>query len=235
MIRILTIDDEPLALQLLEAFIRREPDLELVASCSDAESSRQYLDKVDALFIDINMPGISGMEFVRGLENPPVIVFTTALSEYAIEGYKVNAVDYLLKPFSYEEFHQAVGRMKERLDFIGLRGHDRTNHRLLLFKTDCRSIQVESSDIVFIEGFGAYVKIHMASTPEALIVLYSLKRLSEELAELGFIRIHKSYIINIPHIKKAGKTSVTLSEGTILPVGDIYKEQYLSRIKITGL
>ncbi len=235
MIRVLTIDDEPLALKLLEAFIGREPDLELVAACRDAVSAREHIGKADAVFVDINIPGMSGMEFVRSLEHPPVIVFTTALPEYAIEGYKVNAADYLLKPFSYDEFHEAVGRIRERLELKHSQDSGRPERSFLLFKTDYRTVQVDSSDILYIEGLGAYVKIHLLSMEEPLIVLYGMKRLAEDLSSMEFVRIHRSYIINCTHISKAGKTSVTLADGTALPVGEVYKESYLSKIKITKL
>lgn len=224
MIRALAMDDEPLALRLLGVFAAKIPDLELVASCTEAAQATEFLDKVDVIFADINMPLQSGMDFVAGLENPPLVVFTTAFSDYAVDAFKVGAVDYLLKPFTFDEFSRAVDRVREALEMRGA-----AKEQWVYFKSDYKIIPVKVSDIRYVEGFGPYVKVFLESADSPVIVLSSFANILETLPEDRFIRIHKSYIADMTRIRAAGKSSVTLENGQNLPVGDTYREAFMER------
>ncbi|MBQ7623427.1 MAG: response regulator transcription factor [Bacteroidales bacterium] len=227
MIRALAIDDEPLALRLIGVFAGRIPDMELTASCTDAGQALPFLDKVDMIFADINMPGLSGMDFVASLENPPLVVFTTAFADYAVDAFRVGAVDYLLKPFTFDDFSRAVGRVREALELRASKDIDK--EKTVCFKSDYKVVPVKVSDIRYVEGFGPYVKIYLESAESPLVVLSSFRQILGDLPEERFVRIHKSYIADITRITAAGKTSVTLDDGLSLPVGDAYRAGFMER------
>ena len=232
-IRCLAIDDEPLALQQLVAYIGKVPFLELAAQCQSALEARQFLenDTVDAIFCDINMPDLNGMDFVKSLVVPPLVVFTTAYSEYAVEGFRVNAVDYLLKPFGLQDFQRAANRLKERLDNtpaapasdISLTSND----NVLFLKTDYRIVKVSIPDIRYIEGMSEYLKVWIEGEAKPIITLLSMKKIEERLPDY-FMRIHRSYIINLDKIQEVNKNRVIMDADTYLPIGDLYKESFLS-------
>lgn len=225
MIRVIAIDDEPLALRQLEMYIGKVPFLELVAACNSAAAAKPYLEKADALLLDINMPDLSGMDFVKSLPNPPAVIFTTAYSEYAVEGFRINAVDYLLKPFSFKEFEASCGKLRKHLEMQAALSAQ-TTEPTLHFKADYRTVNVEVRKIVYVEGWREYIKIHLADTEAPVIVLYSLKHLIEQLPDGQFMRIHRSYIIALGHIAVASRTSVRLDNGATLPVGEIYRPAF---------
>jgi len=227
MIRCLAIDDEPLALQQLVAYIQKVPFLELAAQCQSALEARSFLehDTVDVLFCDINMPDLNGMEFVKSLTVPPLVVFTTAYSEYAVEGFKVNAVDYLLKPFGLQDFQRAAMRVKERLSERGNeRGSERTEvgDDSIFLKTDYRIVKVKLSDIRYIEGMSEYLKVWVDNEPKPIITLLSMKKMEERLPDC-FMRIHRSYIIHLDKIQEVNKNRVIMDADTYLPIGDLYR------------
>lgn len=226
MLKALAIDDEPLALIQLKMYISKVPFLELVAACKSAAEARPYLDVADVMFVDINMPDLSGMDFVKGLQDPPLTVFTTAYSEYAVEGFKVDAVDYLLKPFSYETFLHSCERVKERHEQRDAAKILSESGEALFFKADYKDVRVELSKISWIESMSEYIKIHLEGDAAPLMVLYSLKKLMNELPSSRFVRIHRSYIVSIPNIVRASGSTVELSDGTQLPVGDIYRKSF---------
>lgn len=221
MIRCLAIDDEPLALQQLVAYIHKVPFLELAAQCQSAIEARQFLenDTVDAIFCDINMPDLNGMDFVKSLAVPPLIVFTTAYSEYAIEGFRVNAVDYLLKPFGLQDFQRAANRLNSRL-----KTESQEDDQLFL-KTDYRIVKVSIPDIRYIEGMSEYLKVWIEGETKPIITLLSMKKLEERLPDY-FMRIHRSYIINLTKIQEVNKNRVIMDSDTYLPIGDLYKEAF---------
>ena len=225
MIRVLAIDDEPLALRQLEMYIAKVPFLTLVAACSSASAAKPYLEGVDAVFLDINMPDLSGMDFIKSLPNPPAVVFTTAYSEYAVEGFRVNAVDYLLKPFSLKEFNASCEKLREHLEMkAALEARD--SDPFLHFKADYHTVNVDTRKIVYVEGWSEYVKIHLTDSDAPVIVLYSLKNLIEQLPAGRFMRIHRSYIIALAHITEASRTSVRLDNGVMLSVGESYRPAF---------
>ena len=225
MIRCIAIDDEPLALQQIAAYINKVPFLELAAQCQSALEARQFLsdDRVDAIFCDINMPDLNGMDFVKSLTAPPLVVFTTAYSEYAIEGFKVNAVDYLLKPFGMQEFMRAANRLQERLT-IPASAPAETDDTLFL-KTDYRIVKVNIPDIRYVEAMSEYLKVWIEGEAKPIITLLSMKKMEERLPD-NFMRIHRSYIINLDKIQEVNKNRVIMDADTYLPIGDLYKEAF---------
>jgi DNA-binding LytR/AlgR family response regulator len=228
MIRCLAIDDEPLALGQLVSYINKVPFLELAAQCQSALEARAFLehDTVDAIFCDINMPDLNGMDFVKSLTCPPLIVFTTAYSEYAVEGFKVNAVDYLLKPFGLQDFQRAANRLKERLTPQPVREmSDSSQDDVLYLKTDYRVVTVHVADIRYVEGMSEYLKVWVEGEAKPIITLLSMKRMEERLPAT-FMRIHRSYIVNLTKIQEVNKNRVILDARTYLPVGDLYKEAF---------
>ena len=234
MIRCLAIDDEPLALRKLVTYINKVPFLELAAQCQSALEARAFFYNytVEAIFCDINMPDLNGMDFVKSLAVPPLIVFTTAYSEYAVEGFRVNAVDYLLKPFGLQEFQRAAQRLQERIEStpVVVDSNPVPQAETLFLKTDYRIVNVNIPDIRYIESMSEYLKVWLDSQPKPIITLLSMKKMEENLPNY-FMRIHRSYIINLKKIQEVNKSRVIMDENTYLPIGDLYKEafqQYLN-------
>ena len=187
-------------------------------------------EMVDAIFCDINMPDLSGMDFVRQLAAPPFIVFTTAYSEYAVEGYKVNAVDYLLKPFGMNDFLRAALKVQEQYNLR----HQETPQKqsspvqadgTIFVKTDYRVVRIAISDIRYIEGMSEYLKIHL-DNQKPIITLLSMKKMEDYLPPTLFMRIHRSYIVNLQKIQEVNKNRVILDADTYLPIGDLYKDRF---------
>ena len=238
MIRVLAIDDEPLALQQLTTYIGKVPFLELAGQCQSATEAREILNNeiVDAIFCDINMPDLNGMDFVKSLATPPLVVFTTAYSEYAVEGFKINAVDYLLKPFGLDDFRRAANRLKERIEAVPQTSAPTptTSHPSpipsydddsIFVKTDYKVIKIAISDIRYVEAMSEYLKIHLDSQPKPIITLLSMKKMEERLPDY-FMRIHRSYIINLKQIQEVNKNRVIMDADTYLPIGDNYRDAF---------
>ncbi len=249
MIRCLAIDDEPLALRQLNTYIQQVPYLKLVASCSSALNARDVLlkEEIDAVFCDINMPDLNGIDFIKSLDNPPFVVFTTAYSEYALEGFKVDAVDYLLKPFSFDEFLHAAEKLQKMIGngsnnvqavtepTVEDTAQEPSTEKIeaktdsIFVKVENRMVKITLSDIYYVEGMSEYLRIHFKGKDEQgqprkpVIVLYSLKRLEERLPDF-FMRIHRSFIINLRYVKEVTKTRVDMDNGILLPIGELYKE-----------
>ena len=228
MIKCLAIDDEPLALEQLANYIKKIPFLELVARCQSALDAREIreCEVIDAIFCDINMPDLNGMDFVKSLAVPPMVVFTTAYSEYAVEGFKVDAVDYLLKPFGLADFQRAANKVKARYDLMNTAVVSTVDEDNAIFlKTEYKVVRLSISDIRYVEGMSEYLKIHVEGQPKPLIVLLSMKKMEERLPQ-SFMRIHRSYIINLKKIQEVNKNRVIMDRDTWLPIGDNYKEQF---------
>lgn len=223
MIRVIAIDDEPLALRQLEMYVAKVPFLTLVAACSSAAAARPHLEGVDAVFLDVDMPDLTGMDFIKSLSRPPAVVFTTAYSEYAVEGFRVNAVDYLLKPFSFNEFLASCEKLRKHLE---MQAAVFAREEVLHFKADYRTLSVDVRKIVWVESMSEYVKLYLSDSDVPVVVLYSLKRLVEQLPADRFMRIHRSYIISLEHIAEASRTSVRLDNGKTLPVGELYRPAF---------
>jgi DNA-binding LytR/AlgR family response regulator len=225
MIHVIAIDDEPLALRQLEMYIAKVPFLELMAACSSAAMAAPFVAKADALFLDINMPDLSGMDFIKSLPHPPAVVFTTAYSEYAVDGFRVNAVDYLLKPFSFKEFEASCGKLRRHLEMQAAL-EAREADPILHFKADYRTISIDVRKILYVESMSEYVKVYLVDSEAPVVILYSLKNLIEQLPANRFMRIHRSYIIALGHIADASRTSVRLDNGKALPVGELYRPAF---------
>ena len=233
MIKCLVIDDEPLALQQLASYVEKIPYFTLVAQCHGAVEAREIIDRerVDAIFVDINMPDINGMDFVKQLSAPPIVVFTTAYSEYAVDGYKVDAVDYLLKPFGLDDFKRAATKVKKRyeLENNAAAQQPADDDDSIFLKTEHRVIRANIADIRYVEGMSEYLKIYIEGQ-RPIIMLLSMKKLEERLPSY-FMRIHRSSIVNMKKVSEVSKSRVAIDADTVLPVGDIYKDalmQYLS-------
>ena len=221
-IRCLAIDDEPLALKQLVAYIGKVPFLELAAQCQSAMEARAFLenDTVDAIFCDINMPDLNGMDFIKSLTVPPLVVFTTAYSEYAVEGFRVNAVDYLLKPFGLQDFQRAANRLLSRKE-----DQPTENDDVVFLKTDYRIVKVSIPSIRYVEGMSEYLKVWIEGEAKPIITLLSLKKMEERLPDY-FMRIHRSYIINLTKIQEVNKNRVIMDADTDLPIGDLYRDAF---------
>lgn len=248
MIKTLVIDDEPLALQQLAAYVRKIPFLDLVAECQSAIEARDIInnERIDAIFVDINMPDMNGMDFVRSLA-APLVVFTTAYSEYAVDGFKVDAVDYLLKPFGLDDFKRAAMRVKHRFELENPTTAESADNNVavnaapsvsdaspaasdaiptdddsIFLKTEHRVVRVNIADIRYIEGMSEYLKVHI-NGQRPIIMLFSMKKMEERLPS-HFLRIHRSYIVNMRHVQEVTKNRIVMDSDTYLPIGDMYKE-----------
>ena len=230
MIRCIIIDDEPLALQQMEGYIKKIPYLELVAACQSAIEAKEILEneKIDAIFCDINLPELNGLDFVKSLENPPMVVFTTAYSEYAVEGFQLNAIDYLLKPFGCEEMKRAAEKLKKRHDALrSLQEVSQIDEDDAIFlKTEYKIVRINISQIRYVEAMSEYLRIYLAGNPRPIIVLLSMKKMEERLPSRTFMRVHRSYIINLKMIQEISKNRISLGDETEIPIGDSYRDQF---------
>ncbi len=229
MIRTIAIDDEPLALQLVNSYISKTPFLEAVASFDNPLDAMEFLsgNPVDLIFLDIQMPDLTGIEFSRILENKPKIVFTTAYAKYALEGFKVDAVDYLLKPFSYEEFLTAA-RKAEKLIKLEQNAQNEVveaNNEFLFLKSDYKIRRINFNDIRFIEGLKDYVKVYLQNEEKPVMSLSSLKALEGKLPETKFMRVHRSFIVNLDKIETIERGRIVFGK-TYIQVSDQYKDKF---------
>lgn len=236
MIRCLAVDDEPLALQQLVTYIGKVPFLELAGKASNAVEAHAVLQReaIDVMFCDINMPDLNGMDFVKSLAAPPLVVFTTAYADYAVEGFRVNAVDYLLKPFGLDEFRRAANRIQERLSNEARQQTSPALHAdddTLFVKSDYRVVRIGISQIRYVEAMSEYLRIYLEGEQKPVITLLSMKKIEERLPA-HFMRIHRSYIVNLQKVQEVNKNRVILDADTLLPIGDMYREtfqQYLDQ------
>ena len=228
MIQCLAIDDEPLALKQLATYIDKVPYLELTASLHSATEAAEVMknEKIDVIFIDINMPDINGLEFIASLDTPPLVVFTTAYSEYAVDAYKVNAIDYLLKPFSLDDFKRAAEKVKKQYELLHASEVSNPDDDDAIFvKTDYKVVRIVLSDIRYIEAMSEYLRIYSDHAQRPIVVLLSMKKMEERLPK-SFMRIHRSYIINLKKIIEVNKNHVLMAPEASLPIGDLYKDAF---------
>jgi two-component system LytT family response regulator len=228
-IRCIAIDDEPLAVKKVAGYIQKVPFLELVAECRNAAEAMNIMDSTDVqlLFIDINMPDISGMEFVKSLTNKPYIVFTTAYSEYAVEGFQVEAVDYLLKPITFSNFLKAANKVKNLIELstIGQKASIKTSANHLFVKSDYKLIRIELDNIKYIESQHEYIKIHLINSNQVMTQL-SLKSIEEQLPPERFMRVHRSYIVNLAKVSVIERNRIVFDGKVYIPVSEQYKEKF---------
>lgn len=225
MIRCITIDDEPLALIQLTGYIEKVPFLKLVKACNSALEALDLLakDPVDLIFADINMPDLNGVDFVKSLVNKPIIIFTTAYTEYAIEGFRVNALDYLLKPIAYPDFLKATNKALQWYEHMQASPAEVES---IFIKTEYKLVQVELRKILYIEGLKDYVKIFVEDEPHPILSLMSMKSLEEMLPSNRFIRVHRSFIVQPEKIKVIERNRIVFGKEYI-PISDNYKQKFI--------
>ena len=221
------IDDEPLAVELMESYVRKTPFLELQGSFGSGVAAFGMLrDRpVDLLFCDIQMPGLNGVEFSRMLPADTRVIFTTAFSRYAVEGFRVNAVDYLLKPISYADFLAAAQKALEWFELKRRAGAPADDLRSIFVKTEYRLRQIELERILYIEGLKDYVKIHVEDEPHPVLSLMSLKSLEEQLPADRLIRVHRSYIVQPAKIRTIERNSIVFGRERI-PISENYRQAF---------
>ena len=256
----IAIDDEPLALQLVTSYVEKTPFLESKGSFPSATAAFDFIQEnpVDLVFCDIQMPGLSGMDLSKMLPEGTSIIFTTAFSQYAVEGFKVHALDYLLKPISYDDFLTAakhalkviapaaplpIGRTQPQRSEDGLgRGHvagrpdeqSPTRMRSIFVKTEYRLQQIELDNITFIEGFKDYVRIHLADGSDPVLSLMRMKALQEQLPADRFVRVQKSYIVQLSKIEAIERSHIIIGKDRI-PIGDTYQEALMTALSGSSL
>ncbi len=230
------VDDEPLALSLLETYIENTPFLKLSGKFSSAKSAMQEMidNKPNLIFLDIQMPNVNGIEFARIIDDKTRIIFTTAFKEYALEGYRVNAIDYLMKPISYVNFLTAAKRALKWFEIIQ-KGEDKKtnlpdNTDAIFIKSDYKIVRVLFDDILYIEGLRNYIKIYTNRKRTSIITLMTMKEIEDSLPDERFIRVHKSYIVAINKIDSIYKNRLLIAEKEI-PIGITYKDDFRDRIE----
>ncbi len=240
---VIIVDDEPLALDVLETYISRMPDLHLVARCNDAFEANEALKnhKVDLMFLDIQMPQLTGIEFLKSLTRPPMVVFTTAYSEYAVEGFELSAIDYLMKPISMDRFMKSVNKAREQFDQKNGETEKNTPEThasegelvdYIFVKADKKLMRVRFSEIMYVEGLKDYVIIKLET--QRIICLQTMKSLEDKLPMQKFVRIHRSFIVAIDKIQAIVGNSVEVTEKGIakhLPIGKNYRDELLEMIE----
>jgi len=233
------IDDEPLAVELLEDFVRKVDSLELISTFNNAIDAVSFINQnnVDLIFLDIQMPHFSGIDFLNTIEKKPLVIFTTAYSDYAVEGFNLGAVDYLVKPIPFHRFLKSVVRAQQVLNpstTIQAISENTTAPELeqdfMFVRAEYENVKMNFSDILFIEGLKDYVKIYTTDNKFTL-TLISLIKLENLLSSKGFSRIHRSYIINIKHVKSIQKNKVLISDKRV-PISESYKNAFFERINL---
>ena len=225
----IAVDDEPLALGLVTSFIKQTPFLNLSGSYSSGIKALEALNEqqIDLIFLDIQMPDLTGLQLARTLDRmsaKPRIVFTTAFNNFALEGYKVDALDYLLKPYDYEEFLRAANKAKAYVELSKpVAATTNEQQEYIFLKVEYQHVRIELKNIVYIEGLKDYAKIHLINESKPLLSLITLKALEDKLPEKRFMRIHRSFIIALDKIEAVSKTSVHIG-GITIAVGEQYKE-----------
>lgn len=223
MIKAIIVDDEPLAQNVIKQFAKDIPGLEIVCTCNNAleASSKLKETPVDLMFLDVNMPRLSGLDFLKNLNNPPLVILTTAYADYAMEGYELNILDYLKKPFSFERFFKAIQKAEEQLTLIHQK--EETNAEYIFIKANKKAVRVEIKSICFIEGLGDYIKIHLQD--KHLVTNLSMKKMEELLPSDQFFRIHKSFIVRLDQIQSIEGNQLEVA-GNKLPIGNNFRQEF---------
>lgn len=222
MISCVIIDDEPLAAELLQSYVDREPQLKLLGTFNDAESAADFIkaNKVDLIFLDIQMPHMNGIQLLRSLESPPIVIFTTAYSEYAAEGFELDAIDYLLKPFDMKRFQRAVAKAAEyRKATVKT---EASANPFIFIKSEYQVIKINYDDIRYIEALDDYIKIYTTNA-RPVLTLMTLKTIMEKLPEDLFARVHRSYIISLGKMESVRNKRIKIGE-TEIPIGSSYAD-----------
>jgi DNA-binding LytR/AlgR family response regulator len=224
MIKAIALDDEPPALEVIETFCARIDLIELTKTFTKTSEAFSYFEKfpVDLIFLDINMPSISGIEFYKSIPQKAMVIFTTSYSEYAVESYNLNALDYLLKPFTFKRFEQAVQKAHEYLRLT--QQQETPDGRHLILRVDYSLVKILLDDILFIEGLDNYLKIHLLGQ-KPIVVRMTMKAIQEKLPPANFIRVHRSHIVSLAHIE-AVRNKMIFIAGDEIPIGSSYEENF---------
>lgn len=226
-LRTLIIDDEPIALEKLKNYVEKTPFLSLTAACQSGIEAMQHIvpGDIDLIITDINMPDLNGMDLVRNLPTPPMVIFTTAYQDYAVDSYKLSAVDYLLKPYGFPDFQRAVTKAYERTSSPvqnNLPGH---TDDTLFIKTDYRYIRIDPADIRYVKGYGEYLQIHICGSDSPLVTLSSFQAILDRLPS-SCLQVHRSYIVNMEHVQRIERARIIMDTDTYIPIGDRYKDDF---------
>lgn len=227
-LRTLIIDDEPIALEKLRNYVNKTPFLELAGECQNGFDALDLLAQtpVDLIVTDINMPDLNGLEFVKALPSPPAVIFTTAHSHYAVDSYKVSALDYLLKPYDYADFHRAVSKALTRNQSAVA---SPSPSQSIFIKVDYRYVRVELADIQYIKGYGEYLQVYVSGQESPLLTLSSFAAIKERLTP-DFLQVHRSYIVNMNHVSQIERNRLVIAPETYIAVSDSFKPALLARI-----
>lgn len=224
----IAVDDEPLALEVIKRFAEKIPALQLLETFQNPIEAVAFIKEnpVDLIFLDIQMPDLSGLQLLNSFPDKPMVVFTTAYSDYAIESYEVDAIDYLLKPILFDRFHLAVNKALNKIEESGT--EIKSEEDFMFIKSDTRIFKINYNDILYIEGMRDYIAVH---TPkQRILTLMSMTRMLDKLPKRRFMRVHKSYIIGIGHINMIQNNRVLINQKEI-PISNSYKEQFLKFIE----
>ena len=232
------VDDEPLAQQVIEDYAITIPYLSVIAKCSSAFEAFDVLrhKKVDLIFLDIQMPNVTGIDFLNSLEYKPMIIFTTAFSEYALDAFNLNALDYLVKPIPFDRFLKAVNKA---FDYFSLRNKSQepikesltgpAPEKFILVKSEYHTQKIDLNDITFIEGLKDYIKIHLSNS-KPVVTLNSLRNMAEKLPADQFVRVHKSFIVSLTRVDSISRNRIIIGE-TYIPIGDNFKDEFYAHLK----
>jgi DNA-binding LytR/AlgR family response regulator len=227
MIKCICIDDEPLALEMMEEFIKKVPFLQLIATCSHAMQAHELLEQhtIDLIFVDIEMPEISGIQFVQSLKQRPFIIFSTAYAKYALEGFELDVIDYLVKPFSFDRFFKSVTKVREAYNLIN--NSTPTSLKQLppdfiFVNSEYSLVKINIPEISYIEGLKDYIKIYLTGVQKPVITRMSMRTMEERVELLGFKRVHKSFIVNLLKISSIKKSRLMIEDQEII-IGDGYR------------
>ncbi|MEI6749502.1 MAG: LytR/AlgR family response regulator transcription factor [Bacteroidales bacterium] len=233
MIRCIAIDDEPLALEQIAGYIQKTPFLELSGLFESALQAIEAIGTtpVDLMFVDINMPDLNGMDFVKSLENPPKIVFVTAYGEHALEGFRVDALDYLLKPVGYSDFLKSANKVKSWFDQNPKKSDEvNSNKEFLFIKSEYKIVRINFDDIKYIEGMNEYIRIHLTNS-KPVMTLLSMKAIEEQLPADQFMRVHRSFIVSLSKISVIERSRIVFDGNVYIPVSDQYKNKFQNYIE----
>lgn len=235
-LKCLIVDDEPMAADLVERYVLKTPFLQLEKKCDNAIEAMDYIEKndVDLIFLDIQMPDLTGLEFAKMIPKSTRIIFTTAFNQYAIDGFKADALDYLLKPFNYSEFLTAANKAKEWFVLWNQKKENIKENSFFYVKSEYKQLKIEFDDILYIEGLKDYVKIWLKNNPKPILTLMSLKNLEEVLPSDRFMRVHRSFIVSLPNVEVIERGQIIINKQRIT-VSEQYKPQFLAYINTNSL
>ncbi|MBO0320727.1 response regulator transcription factor [Muricauda sp. CAU 1633] len=235
------IDDEPLAIDVLMEYCQKVDFVELEGTFTNPLEAISVIKerKIDLIFCDIEMPQINGIDFITSLDNTPMFIFTTAYSQYAVEGFNLNAIDYLVKPIPYNRFIKAISRAKEILAYRNAtpvsnnvfpsHGQTGQSNEYIFVKAEYESVKINLDDIEYIQGLKDYLKIHIAGTNKTILTLMSFKEILDKLPSSQFLRVHKSFVVNIASIKTVQRNRIVINDVRI-PIGDSYKATFFDSL-----